>query len=324
MSHEGELFHAVPLGQEMPDVQLLVLNKVERLAGPGELGEICVRSPHIARGYLDDPELTLARFITNAFTSDPADRIYRTGELGRFRPDGNIDFVARSESRVNIRGHRIELGEIEAALNGHPAVRENVVVVRGNIPDEGVIAYVVLKQGQRAGVSELRGAVKAQLPDHMVPSTFMVLDSLPRTPNGKVDRRALPLPDQRRPDLKDVFVAPRTPTEQSLAGLWADLLRVERVGIHDNFFELGGHSLLAMQFIARFRHAFGVELPLRTLFDNPTIEGVALELLKIQAGAMSGSEWSRMMANLESLSNEEVEAEIGDQKHLMERRSGRE
>jgi amino acid adenylation domain-containing protein len=193
VSHEGELLQAIPLGQEMPDVQLLVLNKVERLAGPGELGEICVRSPHIGRGYLDDPELTLARFTTNAFTTDPADRIYKTGELGRFRPDGNIDFVARSKSRVNIRGHRIELGEIEAALNGHPAVRENVVVLRWDIPDEGVIAYVVLKQGERADASELRGAVKAQLPDHMVPSAFVVLDSLPRTPNGKVDRRALPL-----------------------------------------------------------------------------------------------------------------------------------
>jgi acyl-coenzyme A synthetase/AMP-(fatty) acid ligase/aryl carrier-like protein len=313
VSHEGELLQAIPLGQEMPDVQLLVLNKVERLAGPGELGEICVRSPHIARGYLDDPELTLARFTTNPFTNDPPDRIYKTGEFGRFRLDGNIDFVARSESRVNIRGHRIELGEIEAALNGHPAVRENVVL-RWDIPDEGLIAYVVLKQGERADASELRGAVKAQLPEHMVPSTFVFLDSLPRTPNGKVDSRALPLPDQRRPDLKDVFVAPRTPAEQSLAGLWAHLLRVQRVGIHDNFFELGGHSLLAMQFIARFRDSFGVELPLRALFDNPTIEGVALELMKIQAGGLSGSEWSRMVANLESLSNEEVEAELGDQK----------
>ena len=180
----------------------------------------------------------------------------------------------------------------------------------GEIPDDSVIAYVVLKQDHWAGTSELRGAVKAQLPDHMVPSTFMVLDSLPRTPNGKVDRRALPLPDQHRPDLKDVFVAPRTPAEQSLAGIWAHLLRVERVGIHDNFFDLGGHSLLAMQFIARMRDAFEVELPLRALFDNPTIEGIAFELMKIQAGGMSGSELSRMMANLESLSNEEVEAAI--------------
>jgi acyl-coenzyme A synthetase/AMP-(fatty) acid ligase len=291
VSHDGEFFQSIPLGQEMPDVQLLVVNKVERLAGPGELGEICVRSPHIARGYLDDPELTLARFITNPFTNDPADKIYKTGEFGRFRPDGNIDFVARSESRVSIRGHRIELGEIEAAINGHPAVRENVVVMRGDISDQGVIAYVVLQQGQRAGASELRGAVKAQLPDHMVPSTFVVLDSLPRTLNGKVDRQALPLPDQRRPDLKDVFVAPRTPVEQWLAGLWAHLLRVERVGIHDNFFELGGHSLLATQFIARLRDALEVELPLRAVFENPTIEGVALELMKIQAGGMSGSEW---------------------------------
>jgi amino acid adenylation domain-containing protein len=287
VSHEGERFQALPLGQDMPDVQLLVLNKVERLAGPGELGEICVRSPHIARGYLDDPELTLARFIKNPFTNDPADRIYKTGEFGRFRPDGDIDFATRSESRANIRGHRIELGEIEAALGGHPAVRESVVVVRGDIPDEVIIAYVVLKHGQRAGISDLRGAVNAQLPDHMIPSTFMILDSLPRTPNGKVDRRALPVPDSRRADLKDVFVAPRTSTEQSLAGIWAHLLRVERVGVHDNFFELGGHSLLAMQFIARCRDAFEIELPLRALFDNPTIEGVAFELIKIRAAGMS-------------------------------------
>jgi amino acid adenylation domain-containing protein len=278
VSCEGELLQGFPLGQEMPDVQLLVLNKAERLAGPGELGEICVRSPHIARGYLDDPELTLARFIRNPFTNDPTDRLYKTGEFGRFRPDGNIDFVARSESRVNIRGHRIELGEIEAALNGHPAVRESVVVAHGDIPDEGVIAYVSLKQDQAARVDELRSAVKARLPDPMMPSTFVVVDSLPRTANGKIDRRALPLPDQRRPDLRDVFVAPRTATEQRLAGIWAHLFRVERVGIHDNFFELGGHSLLAMQFINRFRSVFQVELPLRTLFNNPTIEGIAVEL----------------------------------------------
>jgi acyl-coenzyme A synthetase/AMP-(fatty) acid ligase/aryl carrier-like protein len=280
---EGEPLQAFPLGQEMPDVQLLVLNKADRLAGPGELGGIYVRSPHIARGYLDDPELTLARFIGNPFTNDPADRLYKTGEFGRFRTDGNIDFVARSESRVNIRGHRIELGEIEMALNGHPAVRESVIVVRGDIPDEVLVAYVALKQGQSTRADDLRNAVKAQLPDPMMPSTFVVLDSLPRTPNGKIDRQALPLPEQRRSDLKEVFVAPRTPTEEWLAELWAHLLQVERVGIHDNFFELGGHSLLAMQFVNRLRNKFEVELPLRALFDNPTIEGVALEVIKIQA-----------------------------------------
>jgi acyl-coenzyme A synthetase/AMP-(fatty) acid ligase len=156
----------------MPDVQLLILNKAGQLAAPGELGEICVRSPHIARAYLDDAQLTLARFITNPFTNDDADRVYQTGESGRFRLDGNIDFVARAENRVNLRGHRIELGDIEAALNECSTVRESVVVLRGDVANESIVAYVVLKEGQGANGSELRAAVKAQLPTH---TTTLVL-----------------------------------------------------------------------------------------------------------------------------------------------------
>jgi len=275
----------LPLGRGMPDVQLLVMSRVApggppRLAGIGEVGEIWVRSPHLARGYLGDEALTADRFRRNPFIAEAGDRVYRTGDLGRYRPDGEVTFAGRADQQVKIRGFRIELGEIQAALGRLPGVREAVVLPRETAPgDRHLVAYVVREPGiDVPGPEELREALGARLPAYMVPSGFVLLDRLPVTPNGKVDRRALAriVPERTT----DEYVAPRTPTEEALARLWAELLGPERtgergVGARDNFFALGGHSLLATRLLAAVRDALGVDLPLRIVFERPILERMA-------------------------------------------------
>jgi amino acid adenylation domain-containing protein len=296
----------VPVGHGMPNVQLLILTREQKLAGLGEVGEIHMRSPHLARGYLADESLTEARFIMNPFTRKAGDRLYRTGDLGRYLADGGVEILGRIDGQVKIRGFRIELGEIEAVLMQHGAVRDCVVITREEVEEtdsgaavaDGVaanpqfaipnptskienpksnkrlVAYVVPKQNPAPPASELRRFLNARLPDYMVPSAFLFLNVLPLTPNGKLDHRNLPAPDQTR-DRDEPFVAPRTPVEEMLAGIWAELLHVEPVGIHDNFFDLGGHSLLVTQVISRARRELQVDLPLRVLFESPTVSGLA-------------------------------------------------
>ncbi len=207
----------------------------------------------VARGYLNRPELTAEKFIPDPFSAEPGARMYKTGDLARYRPDGNIEFLGRADHQVKIRGFRIELGEIEAALGQHPAVREAVVLAREDAPGEKRLVAYVVAGARAADDDDLRRFLKEKLPEYMVPAVFVLLDALPLMPNGKIDRRALPAPDRSRPELDKAFVAPRTPTEELLAEIWAQLLDIERVGVHDNFFDLGGHSLLATQ--ARFPHA---------------------------------------------------------------------
>ncbi|MBI2230714.1 MAG: amino acid adenylation domain-containing protein, partial [Deltaproteobacteria bacterium] len=256
-------------------------------------------------GYLNGPELTAEGFIPNPFSAEAGARLYKTGDLGRFLPDGNIEFLGRIDNQVKIRGYRIELGEIESVLSQHPGVRESVVVEedRGpttadgeegggwriaegegdnsrsairnpQFPDKRLVAYLVAAS-QNSSVSELRGFLKAKLPEYMIPSAFVFLDALPLTPNGKIDRKSLPAPDRNRDGLEQGYAAPRSPTEEILAGIWAEVLKIEPVGIHDNFFDLGGHSLLATQVISRLRVTLQVDLPLRFLFENPTVSGLA-------------------------------------------------
>jgi amino acid adenylation domain-containing protein len=276
----------LPLGRGIEGVQLLILNTVGRLAGVGELGEICVRSHHLARGYLDDPALSAARFLVNPFTGRDGDRIYRTGDLGRYRADGNVVFAGRADQQVKIRGFRIELGEIEAVLGRHPALKETVVVAREDrAGDRRLVAYCVFREGGEATAAELRGYLRERLPDYMVPSAFVRLAALPLTPNRKVDRRALPPPPAGGEESAP-FTPPRNALERSVARLWEEVLRVERVGAEDNFFELGGHSLLATQLAARLRDACGVEVPLRSLFEAPTVAGMARTVAA--AGEASG------------------------------------
>jgi acyl carrier protein len=211
-------------------------------------------------------------------------RLYKTGDLACYQPDGNITFLGRIDDQVKIRGFRIELGEVEAILSQHPAVHEAIVMVREETSgDRRLVAYVVPRPEQPPTVSTLRRFLREKLPEYMVPAAFVLLEQLPLTRNGKVDRRALP-----KPERQGAFVAPRSPVEERLAGMWAEVLGLERVGIHDNFFELGGHSLLATQVISRLRDAFRVELPVRRLFDEgATVAGLA-ELLETIRWAAQG------------------------------------
>jgi len=228
--------------------------------------------------------------------------------LGLLLNDGNFRFLGRSDNQVKVRGIRVELGEIENHLLNHPLVTGAVVLAREDTAgDVRLVAYIVAKQEPGPSSNELRGHLKQKLPDCMVPSAFVMLDALPLTPNGKVDRRALPAPDPGRPDLEKTFVAPRTPLEETLADIWAEVLKLERVGVHDNFFELGGHSLSVTQVISRARGAFQIELPVRHLFENPTVAGSAVRIAEIQAKKVLPEKITAVLAELESLSDEELE-----------------
>ncbi|HEX7957441.1 MAG TPA: condensation domain-containing protein, partial [Pyrinomonadaceae bacterium] len=269
----------IPIGGPVANMQVYILDEQGRPVPVAATGELHIGGPGLARGYLNRPELTAEKFIPNSFCEQPGARLYRTGDLARWLPDGNVEFQGRVDEQVKIRGYRIELGEIETVLCGHAAVAQGVVIAREEQGGEKrLVAYVVAAGAQTPTVGELRGHLQAQLPDYMLPSAFVFLPELPLTSNGKVDKRALPAPDSARPELAHQFVAPRTPVEEMLCGIWAEVLGVERVGIHDNFFELGGHSLLATQMVSRVRHAFHLELPLRALFDAPTVAQLAQHL----------------------------------------------
>jgi len=264
----------VPMGRPLPNTQAYVLDRGLEPLPIGVPGELYLGGEGLGRGYLNHPELTAERFTPHPFSEEPGARLYRTGDLARRLPDGSLEFLGRIDQQVKIRGFRIEPGEIEAVLRQHPAVREALVIAREGSPGDRYLAAYLVGHEVPSG-SELRRFVGLKLPDYMVPSVFVALDALPRTPHGKVDIRALPVPGHVRPERGTPQVAPRTPLEEELAGLWSELLRIERVGIHDNFFELGGHSLLATQLASRVRATFQVELPLHRLFESPTIAGLA-------------------------------------------------
>ncbi|MDZ7269873.1 MAG: amino acid adenylation domain-containing protein [candidate division KSB1 bacterium] len=285
----------VPIGRPIDNVEIYVLDHLLRPVPVGVEGEIYIGGVGVSRGYLNRPDLTAEKFLPDPFSNRPGARLYKSGDLARYLPDGNLEFLGRLDQQVKLRGFRIELGEIETRLREHPAVRAAAVVVHGDSPKEQqLVAYVVLDpptaadaaQGTpappgegapatHAVLPELRAFLQQRLPAHMVPSFFVPLAAMPLTPNGKVDRRALPAPAAAH---ESSYVAPRTPEEEILAGIWAQVLNVPRVGVHDNFFELGGHSLLVTQLLSRVREALQVELPLRSLFDAPTIAGLAQQL----------------------------------------------
>ena len=265
-----------PAGKSLPHSQALVLSGEDRLCGVNETGEIVLRTPFRTRGYVNAPEAQARHFIPNPFCSDPDDLLYRTGDLGRWRSDGNLMVVARLDHQIKIRGVRIEPDEVTAVLSQHPAVGACAVigtVADGNEPM--LVAYVVARP-QDAGPADLRAFLSERLPSALVPSAFVFLDRLPLTPNGKLDRRALPAPAPSNAGAERSYAAPRTPIERMLADMWAEVLRVPRVGVQDDFFALGGHSLRATQVVARVRAALRIELPLRAFFETPTIGGLAV------------------------------------------------
>ncbi len=264
------------IGCAIPDLQIYILDRQRQPVPIGVPGEMYVGGAGVARGYLRRPELNAERFIADPFSNDPAARLYKTGDLARYLPNGDIEYLGRIDHQVKIRGFRIELGEIEAALCRYPIVREAVVLAREDTPGEKrLVAYLTLEVGQTLNVSDLRSFLQRKLPDYMIPTAFVTLGALPLTSNGKIDHKALPAPEQSRPELARAFVAAHNPLEEMLAGIWMEVLNLEQVGIYDNFFELGGHSLLATALVSRIREAFQVELPLVTLFESPTIAALA-------------------------------------------------
>jgi aspartate racemase len=273
---EGDHSSPPPIGRPVFNTQIYVLDAHRQPAPIGVPGELYVGGAGLARGYLNRADLTADRFIPNPFSQKPGARLYKTGDLARLLPDGNIEFLGRFDNQVKIRGFRIELGEIEAVLGRHAAVRECVVVAREDRPGEKrLVAYVVPNKDRDAKTRELRSFLKRELPEVMVPSAFVALNDLPLTPNGKIDRRVLPKPEQARPNFDETFEPPREGLERRLAAIWEQVLGVQPIGVRDNFFELGGHSLLAVRLIAQIEEMTDQNLPLATLFQAPTIEQLA-------------------------------------------------
>ena len=285
------------IGIPIPDMQVYILDQHRQLVPIGVVGEMFVGGAGLAWGYLNRPELTREKFIDNPFSNKLGERLYRSGDLARYLPNGDIEYLGRNDDQVKIRGFRIELGEIESVLAGLPGVREAVVVAREDVPgDKRLVAYLTVKEEEPPRVSELRGLLQAKLPDYMVPSAFVTLDRLPLTPNGKVDRKALPAPDDKKIKIEQSYVAPTTYSEQVLSRIWRKWLNLEQVGTQDNFFDLGGHSLLALRVIGEINKTLKVQLPVLAFFQNPTIERLAevleqkhhvrpeLQLVSLQSG----------------------------------------
>jgi amino acid adenylation domain-containing protein len=279
----------VSIGRPLANIQTYILDSDLQPVPIGVPGELHIGGIGLARGYHNRRGPTAQNFVPHPFSDEPGARLYKTGDLVRHLPDGNIQFLGRIDRQVKIRGFRIELGEIETLLNQHPDVQETVVTMREDVPgDKRLVAYIVphnstphhhKTNGGHAELSrKLQAYLKKHVPGYMLPSAFVTLDAMPVAASGKVDRRALPAPDRTRPELDEVFVAPRTPTESALAEMWAKLLGIDRVGVTDNFFDVGGHSLLATQLVSRLREAFQVEVPLHYFFETPTVAELAASI----------------------------------------------
>lgn len=304
----------IPIGRPIANTQIYILDSRLQPVPIGVPGELHIGGICLARGYVGHPDLTAEKFIPDPFGVEPGALLYKTGDMARYLPDGDIEFLGRIDDQVKIRGFRIELGEIESVLAQNPAVRQAIVVVRQDSPGEKrLVAYVVPHAEQTLTTTDLLSLLKSKLPEYMLPSAFVFLDALPLTPNGKVDRRALPEPGAERAELKEAYVAPRTAVQKKLADIWTEVLKLERLGIHDNFFDIGGHSLKATQVMSRVRAVFEMDVPLRTLFEKPTVEELALVVMERQAERVAGEEVSSILAEVESLSDEEARRILADQ-----------
>ena len=299
---------SIPIGRPVGNARLYVLDERRRLVPAGVPGELYVGGAGVARGYLGRPGLTAERFVPDPFAPEPDARMYRTGDRVRWRADGTLAFLGRLDGQVKLRGYRIELGEVESELLRHPAVRAAAAVLREDDPGDARLAgYVVPRGGADVSAAELRAHLRERLPEYMVPSAFVMMEEMPLTGSGKVDRRALPTPDGAEA-AEDEFVPPRNVVEDMLAEVWGEVLRRERVGVTQNFFALGGHSLLATQVLVRIADTFDVQVPIRTFFQHPTIAGLASAIEAAGSPVLAA-----MLDELEGLSADEIEALLAEE-----------
>jgi amino acid adenylation domain-containing protein len=312
----------VPIGRPISNTQLYVLDGGMRPVPVGVSGELHIGGVGLARGYMNRPALTAEKFVPNPFGTEPGERLYRTGDVARHLADGAIEFVGRADHQVKVRGFRVELGEVEAALRSAVGVEDCCVLAAAGAGGHSrLVAYLVTGEGcaQPLAAAEIRERLSERLPEYMVPSHFVWLDSLPLTPSGKLDRKALPAPDPQATVGRTEYVAPRTPTEELLCSAWQQVLGAERVGIYDNFFDLGGHSLLLMQMMARVNQTYGIEIPLNVLLGGSlTVAGFseAIEQYLIEQTGLD--ETAELLKELDGLSDEEVLALLGEEQHLLE------
>jgi amino acid adenylation domain-containing protein len=296
----------IPIGQPLSNTEVWVLDQQSRMVPVGVPGELCIGGDGLARGYIRRPELTAEKFVPHPYSRNAGARLYRTGDLVRYREDGNIEFLKRMDQQVKVRGFRVELGEIESTLNQYRAVMESIVVDRKDSSgDIRLIAYFVPEVGVEPTSLELLTFLQEKLPSYMLPSAFMAIKEIPLTPNGKVDRRALPAPEQIEVSTAG-FIAPRTEMEQLVAEIWCEILGITQVGADSNFFDLGGHSLLATRVMNRIRERCGVELPLRVLFEFPTVVSLAAKLDDARPKETELSRILDILVNMENISEEEV------------------
>ncbi len=287
----------LPIGQPLAGRRVHILDAARNPVPVGVPGELHIGGYGVARGYLNRPELTAEKFVPDPEGGESGARMYRTGDVARWRPDGQIEMLGRVDHQVKIRGFRVELGEVEAALARQPGVDSAAVIANGaSADDRRLVGYVVLRPGENGSLADLRAALARELAEHMVPARLVRLEHMPTLANGKIDRAALPEPDRSRPEEFDSYVAPRTPFEEIVAATMTEVLAIDRVGVHDDFFQLGGHSLLATQVISRLREAFGAELPLRTIFEHPTVEGLSLAILNLLASQDAGAAFDHGLA----------------------------
>ncbi len=288
-----------PIGYAIANTQVYILDESGNQVPAGTAGELHIGGMGVARGYRNRPELTAERFIPNPFSDRPGERLFKTGDLARFLPDGQIAFVGRIDEQVKVHGFRVEPNEVAAALDAHPGIQQSVVVAREVAPgDTRLIGYLVPVPGSHLTLRALRAFLRGRLPDYMVPATFVSLEKLPLTPNGKVDRMSLPAADESNTLREEARAAPRTQMEKTVAGMLERLLNLEHVDVEENFFSLGGHSLLGAQLVARLRDTFGIEMPLRAVFEAPTVAELSAEierLLVTKLEAMSEKEVLRIL-----------------------------
>ncbi len=299
----------VTIGRPIGNVRVYIVDAQMRPVPVGVTGELVIGGAGVARGYLQRPELTRERFVADPFAESINARMYRTGDRARYLADGRIEYLGRMDRQVKIRGFRIEPGEVEAALLNDEGVREAVVIDREDTPGHRrLVAYVTPRNGTALRTRELRNTLQAKLPQYMVPSAFVVLDELPLTPHGKLDRTALPVPGTARLELEKSYSAPRNSVDEVLANIWQQVLNVERIGIHENFFDQGGHSLLAMQVASRVREDLGIDLPIAAIFSTPTISSLADCLLQNPAHRAVLERTADLILSTAHLSDDELEA----------------